>query len=220
MNIDLKEVNIANEEDIKEVEDEWNYYFDNQYSFSPYKEKLLKINIIVGFGRGFWAGVHGYSYLIYHKELDKFYWYLRDIESDKDVFFYEIEQKHQIFSMLKNMPIEQNFDVYDHVIDYGVLYALSCGNISEIPKEYKAVDLKELFGEDTEQLRIALMEYRPATRDTYPHQEFHRKVFVPAFQNKLNNKARQYNQSYFNVFRNGEELCINLDGDIFKLIKE
>lgn len=219
MNLDLKKVNIANDEDIKEVENEWNFYFDNKHSFLPYKEKLSKLNIIVGFGRGFWAGVHSYSYLTYHVELDKFYWYLRDVESDQDVFFYELEEDAAILKLLKTKVIEKNFDEFDKVLNYDNLHYLSLGK--EILKlNLKRVTLKELFGEDTEKLRIALMEYQPASRGSkYPHKEFHKKYFVPALQKELDKQIENYNKGSFEVYRKRNNLYIKINDEHFHLKK-
>lgn len=212
MNIDIKKVNIASEEDLKEVEKEWNDYFDHEYTFLPIKEALSKLNIVVGFGRGFWAGVHGYSYLVYHRERDSFYWYLRDIESDQTVYFYEIPDDATILQLLKTKAIKDQFDAYDE--------ALNFGNIKRITEEYKLTPLNDLFGEDTKQLRIALMQYQPGSYgSTYPHEEYHEKYFLPAYEKALDEKIKDYNKNLFTVYREKGKLYIQLGEDRFEMKK-
>ena len=51
------------------LEEDWTFYFDNQYDFAPYRKLLSRLNIIVGFGRGFWAGVDDYLRFLQDKLL-------------------------------------------------------------------------------------------------------------------------------------------------------
>lgn len=220
MKLELKKVNIAKNEDYIELKEKFYEYFDQEIPFEPIKEKLSNLNIVSGFGRGFWAGVHGYFYVVYHKENDKFYWYLQNIESDEDVYFYELRDDAYILKLLQSKPIEKNFYDYDAAANYGDLYPLSVGKKDKIPEYLKEVSLEELFREDTEELRVALMEFRPATQGTkYPHREFDIQYSLPAYKNQLDDQVKKYNQSEYTIFRKGEQLYIDLDGDVFKLEK-
>lgn len=220
MNIDLKNVNIADANDFKRLEEVWNEHFDFEHSFEPYKEKISTLNIIVGFGRGFWAGVHDYFYLVYHTKKNRFYWYLRNIESDSDIYFYELDENTNILNLLKTSAIEGNFDEFDDALNYNVLYSLSVGDIKKTPQDMKSTSLNDLFGEDTEQLRIALMNYRPATLGSkYPHKEYHLNYFLPAYHKIQDNLINEYNAGTFEVSRIEDKLFIKLNDDTFELKK-
>lgn len=221
MNLDFKNINITMTEDWKVLKREWEYYFDGEYAFEPYQELLSKLNIIVGFGRGFWSGTHGYFYLVFHKDTQKFYWYLRDIESDDKVFFYEIEENSEIFSLLNSKSIDGHFDEFDSVLDFKTLHPLSIGNTENMKDGFKMATLTELFGEDTKRLRMALMYFSPASQGShYPHGEFHKQYFLPKQRDELEVQARAYNEGTFHVFREDNNLYIQLNEDVFKLVKE
>lgn len=213
-------------EDLESTKEIWLDYFEeeDEVVFLPYEEKLLALQVIVGFGRGFWAGVHGYSYIVYHTSTDKFYWFLRDVESDDAVYFYEISSNDELFHLLNNYSTHAHFELYDEALDYEVLYALGKGEQEELTKEqkarYKEVSLHELFGEDTEKLRLALMEFRPGSWGShYPHKEFDKKAFSPIEKERLQKQAENYNNGNFHVFEKNKTLYISLGDDTFKLTK-
>jgi hypothetical protein len=220
LGLELEKVNITTEEDWNALEKEWDGYFDHEYSFTPYKDLLSKLNIIVGFGRGFWGGAHGYFYLVYHTETKNYYWYLRNIESDKDVYFYKVDDKADIFALLRTKSIKGNFDEFDNELDFNTLYPLSIGEQTNLPEYLTPVPLTDIFGEDTEQLRIALMYFRPGEYGSrYPHLEFHERFFLPVYQNELDKTVQAYNQGPFHVFREENQLLIQLNNDIYELKK-
>ncbi|MCK1999917.1 hypothetical protein MZM54_00790 [[Brevibacterium] frigoritolerans] len=220
MNLNLKNINITIDEDWEMLKEEWNDYFDNELSFSPYHKLLSKLNIIVGFGRGFWRGVDGYFYLVYHKENQRFYWYLRNNESDTDIYFYEVDEHSGILELLRTKSYEENFAEFDVELNFGTLYLLSIGETNETSGEMSPVPLSTLFGEDTEQLRIALMYFYPGSYGSkYPHKEFLKRFFLPAYQQKIDEKIQSYNKGSFNVFRKGDSIYIQLQEDIYELKK-
>ena len=218
--MNLKEINITSKKDWESLEEKWNNYFSNEIPFSPYKQLLSKLNIIVGFGRGFWSGVHGYFYLVYHKEKDRFYWYLRDIESDDNVHFYEVDENEPIFDLLKTTPIEKNFKEFDAALDFSTLYRMSIGDTNELPENVKPASLVELFGEDTEQLRIALMYFYPGNHGSrYPHREFHQRFFKPFYEKKLDEAIQTFNQNPNPIYRKESDLFLDFNGDTYQLVK-
>lgn len=220
MNLKLKNINITTDEDWETVRNDWNDYFDNECSFSPYRRLLSKLNVIVGFGRGFWRGVDGYFYLVYHKENRKYYWYLRNNESDTEIYFYEVEEQSAILELLRTKSYVKNFEEFDAILNFGALYLLSIGETNEMTRELSPASLTSLFGEDSEQLRIALMYFYPGSYGSnYPHKEFLKRFFLPAQQQGLDEKIESYNKGSFNVFRKGDNTYIQLQEDTFELKK-
>lgn len=225
MKLDFTNINIAEEVDFENIQEEWEFlcedYIEEGKDFSFYKDLLSKLNIIVGFGRGFWAGVKYYFYLVYHKETKKFYWYLRNYETDYGVYFYEIKKDAEIFNLLQTKSIRYNWNEFDEILDFNTLYVLSLGtypDIKEIQDNYKPTPLEEIFGEDTKQLRIALMCFNPASSGSkYPHKEFDKIYFDPIHKKRLDKQVDEYNKGEFEVFRKNNTLYIKLNGDTFKL---
>jgi len=221
--LDLKNVNITSEKDWESLEKEWNSYYNYEkfrFSFDPYRKLLSNLNVIVGFGRGFWGGVDDYFYLVFHQETKKFYWYLRDIDEDTEVYFYEVNERAKILQLLQTTSIDGNFQEYNKVLNYDLLFDLSIGKTDELPENMKKVTLTELFGEDTEQLRIALMYFQPAGESNgYPHDEFEERFFFPHVQNEMDQEIDIYNNSTFHVFRKDEKMYITLNNDTFELKK-
>lgn len=226
-NIDFTNVNISFPDDVEQVESGFFDYFSDEEckeSFSPYKEKLAQLHTIVGFGRGFWAGVSDYFYLMYHKGTKKFYWFLKNNESDSDVYLYEINESDAIFALLSHYSIEANFELYDKTLDYNALYYLSVGKESNLSKEqterYRYTPLTDIFGEDTEELRIALMNYYPASSGSfYPHKEYEKQILAPLLKEQLQQQVATYNASDFQVFEKNNGLYITFGDDTFKLTK-
>lgn len=227
MTLQLNKVNITSEEDWKEVEQDWKGWFEDEEAseekmdFAPYKEMLEKLQVIVGFGRGFWGGVSDYYYVVYHSETKRYYWYLRDIESDTSVYFYEIHRNAEILELLQTTSIPGYYDEFDKALDFEVLWELAHGNAVEMKHNVKAVSLTELFGEDTEELRVALMHFFPGSYGSrYPHHEFHNRFFNPAYQKQLDKEVEAYNQlESIHVFRKGNKLMIQMNDEVFELKK-
>lgn len=219
MEFNFKNVNITLKEDWKELEEAWNDHFDNDEDFLPIKQCLSDLNIIVGFGRGFWSGIDGYYYLTYHKLLEKYFWYVRDNESDSDVYFYEIDEEAPIFQLLRTLPIEKNFQAYDVELDFPTLYWLSKGNTDHLPPNMHEVSLEDVFGMDNEQLRAALMYFYPGSYGSYyPHLLFHQQYFFPYLQKKLDKFVEENNHS-LKLFRRNAQLFIKIKGEEYKLTK-
>lgn len=227
MTLQLNTVNITLQEDLEEVERDWKGHFEDEevtgeeMDFAPYKKMLEKLQIIVGFGRGFWGGDKSYSYLVYHSETKRYYWYLRDVESDDSVYFYEINKNAEILELLQTLSIPNHFREFDAVLTSNMLWDLSHGNTEDMPSDLKTVPLTVLFGEDTEALRVALMYFYPGNYGSkYPHEEFHNRFFTPSYQKEVDKEVEAYNQSHtFHVFRSGNKLMIELDDTVFELKK-
>ena len=229
MTLQLNTVNITLQEDWKEVERAWKGWFEDEdevknereMNFKPYKEMLEKLQVIVGFGRGFWRGDDSYYYLVYHTETKRYYWYLRDVESDDSVYFYKINKDAKILQLLQTLAIPSHFDEFDEALQPDVLWDLAHGNTEDMPHDFKSVSLAELFGEDTEELRVALMYFSPGDYGSkYPHHEFHNRFFLPSYQKRLDKEVEVYNQSEsVKIFREGNKLMMYVDNDLFELKK-
>ncbi|PGK51764.1 hypothetical protein CN918_28650 [Priestia megaterium] len=220
-NLDLTKVNITSEEDWMMLKEEWTYYFDNQHDFAPYRKLLSRLNIIVGFGRGFWASVDDYFYLTYHQDKGQYYWYVRNIEKDDEVYFYKVANNAPILDLLTKKAIEDNFREYDEILDYSLLYTMSNGEVDKLPAHISPVELADVFGEDSLQLRMALMNFGPGSQGSmYPHLEFHHRFFKSALGQTMDKMIDKYNSGTFKVFREGECLFVQLNDDVFELTKK
>ena len=214
--LDFRKIDIAQEEDWKELENEWNDYTGgDEGPFAPIREKLSSFQTIVGFGRGFWGGAEDYHYLIYHKETDRFYWYLRNIQTDTDVRFYEFDTSSPLLSYFKEYSTEQQFHTYDTALRMHGLDAMAQGRDAKTPFREKPVSLSTLFGEDTHGLRIALMQFRPGGK--YPHRTFSKRFYEPYAREEKYKKASRLNNGPFRVVLDEDELYIVIGEETFKL---
>ena len=136
--------------------------------FESIQDQLSKLNIIVGFDQGLPGGSDDYFYMVYHKEKDRFYWYLRSCGNNQDVYFYEVTNESEILELLQAKPVDRR-----------TLHRLSTGETTFIPPSLRKIMLFELFGEDTEHLRFALTSFYPGgTGSKYPYREFHERYFA------------------------------------------
>lgn len=213
--LDLRTVNITNELDLHRTKEEWDHKFNGEFNFSPYKKQLEKINVIVGFGYGFWGGVDEHYYIVYHPKNNKFYWFVKGINEDTDVFFYEVPEEDELLSLLKTKSISKNFDLYNKVLDFDSLYPASKGEFPE--GKYTKVSLNELFNEDTEHLRIALNYFSPG--QFYPHKRFEKQYFLPAYHRKIDKLLKDPSINSVGIYRKNEDLYVDFNNSSYKLVK-
>lgn len=238
--MNLKAVNITEEIDWAELKSEWVHTlgFDSE-SFNHVRDVMSQVNIVVGFGQGFWSGVTSCYYLVYHPQKDQFFWYLRDVDKTDFVSFCRIRDDKKILQLLKTKGIEAHYNEYDREVDFIKMYNLSKRKVGIFEKsevinntlhttevqytdvfapEYEYVSLEEIFGEDTRELRCALSLFYPgATGNSYPHIVYQEGHFKPFFIQHAKEMADWYNQKEKHVFSRKQDLFIEIDGTVFKL---
>lgn len=218
--MDFKKINIMTEGYAHDLEDIWrrDYREDSlEEDFIPYRENILKLNFIVGFGRGFWAGVDSYYYIVYHEINDKFYWFTKNEESDKDIYFHELKEDDKIFSLLESTPIGRNFKAYDKALDYGKLFKYSRG---ESVEGVEAEKLENLFGSYPSDFENILMELNPASKSAeYPHSAFDKSYLSPMLKESSSKKADELNLKEKKVFSDKGKLFIQIGNEVYSLKK-
>ena len=146
---------------------------------------------------------------------------MRNIEKDDEVYFYELDNDAPILDLLTTKSIEDNFREYDKILDYSLLYTMSNGKVDKLPAHIRPVELADVFGEDSLQLRMALMDFGPGSQGSmYPHLEYHRRFFEPALGQAIDKMVNRYNNGTFKVFRERGQLFVQLNGDVYELTKK
>lgn len=220
--MDLKTVNIASEMDWSILKYDWmEKWHKDGNSFERIREIMSQVNVVVGFGRGFWKGVSGYSYLVFSPKNDAFYWYVHHSDEEDQVSFYRIPDDARILELLKTKVIEENFEEYDRTVSYSTMYTLTkrYDNVPYSGSQYKLTELTEVFGEDTEELRAALAIFHPAASgNNYPHIEYQEGHFKPFIEQQMKRLAEAYNTEDKKVFSHKRDLFIEIGGETFKLM--
>ncbi|MFP7486528.1 hypothetical protein SFC65_20400 [Priestia filamentosa] len=117
------------------------------------------------------------------------------------MFFYEFPAGDPILTLLRTTSIRKNYRLFNACLDFNLLYEMSVGNIKEIPSIYRKSSLNELFGEDTEILRTALMESNPGAYYEHPHNEFEERFFNPALYKQIDTSWKNPTLNPGNIFR-------------------
>lgn len=80
------------------------------------KKAYEKLHIIVGFGRGFWAGAEFEYALVYHQPSDSYFWVYLDY-SQETLKIKKVKKDDNIFSLLQEFNPTKQFWDYDDYFD-------------------------------------------------------------------------------------------------------